>query len=87
MITMTSIRPFNDEERNRAKEKAMANMHYPFCNFPKKSLEARIKAIEEFIEVLLDKPEYQHALEVKRMKANVKRSMNEHYKVKPNYTD
>ena len=87
MTTMTSIRPFDDEERNRAKERAMANMHDPFGNFPKKSLEARVEAIEEFMEVLLDKPEYQHALEVKRMKANVKRSMHEHYKVKPNYTD
>ena len=87
MITMTSIRPMTDDERNRAKERAIANMHDPFGNFPKKSLEARIEAIEEFMEVLLDKPEYQHALEVKRMKANVKRSIHEHYKVKPNYTD
>jgi len=84
---MTSIRPMTDDERNRAKERAMANMHDPFGNFPKKSLEDRVKAIEEFMEVLLDKPEYKHALEVKRMKANVKRSINEHYKVKPNYTD
>ena len=45
---MTSIRPFDDEERNRAKERAMANMHDPFGNFPKKSLEARVEAIEEF---------------------------------------
>lgn len=85
---MTSIRPMTDEERNRAKERAIANnMQYPFGNFPKKSLEARVEAIEEFMEVLLNKPEYQHALEVKRMKANVKRSIHEYYKVKPNYTD
>jgi len=50
-----TIRPMTDEERNRAKEKARANRYDPFGNFPKKSLEARIEAIEEFIKVLKEK--------------------------------